>query len=105
MRPFLDICQDFLKVSDLATPFLNYDGVEPAINLQKDSHINHLGDLRRELEKLIDFDRNAASEARYQEMRKKIDAHFDSITPEELADQLRKCGVIFEGDIKDNWEI
>lgn len=104
-RSFLEICQEFVKVSEIATPFLKYDGVEPAINLQKSAHENHLKDLRREAEDLIDADRKAASEVRLEDFKKKLKEALDATTPEQLMAELRECGAVFEGDVKDGWEI
>ena len=87
-RSFLEICQEFVKVSEIATPFLNYEGIEVAINLQKDAHLAHLNDLKQEVWRWVDADREAAEDAR----RAAHSLMIENLSEEEWKEILKESG-------------
>jgi hypothetical protein len=80
-RPFLEICKEFVKISEIAAPFLNYDGTELAINLQKSAYENHLNDLRIEIESVINYDKNKENKERLKNIMGKAELLIDYVYP------------------------
>ena len=85
-RPFLEICKEFVKVSEIATPFLNYEGTEIAINLQKEAHLAHLNDLKQEVWRWVDADREAM-EVAWKEEHARMVENLTKDEWEEILDQ------------------